>query len=134
MSLLPSIPNPYLEAFTVGVLYGLAFCTSACLPYGASYIAGIKAGFRKGVTVTAIYNVGRIAAYAVIGSIAGLLRSFVSDAFFETYQAVFSVIFGVVVILIGISIFFKKTSCSTCVPKKVEPQGGLDVFRQNFDV
>ena len=134
MTGLEQISNPYLASLTFGLLYGFTVCTSACLPYVASYIAGIKAGFRKGVTVTAIYNVGRIAAYAVIGSIAGLLRSFVSDAFFETYQAVFSVIFGVVVILIGISIFFKKTSCSTCVPKKVEPQGGLDVFRQNFDV
>jgi sulfite exporter TauE/SafE len=134
MTGLEQISNPYIASLTFGLLYGFTVCTSACLPYVASYIAGIKAGFRKGVTVTAIYNVGRIAAYAVIGSIAGLLRSFVSDAFFETYQTVFSAIFGVVVILIGISIFFKKTSCSTCMPKKAEPQGGLEVVKQNFDV
>lgn len=41
MSLLPEIPNPYLEAFAIGLLYGLVFYTSACLPYVTSYIAGI---------------------------------------------------------------------------------------------
>jgi sulfite exporter TauE/SafE len=134
MTGLEQISNPYIASLAFGLLYGFSVCPSACLPYVASYIAGIKAGFRKGVAVTAIYNVGRIAAYAVIGSIAGLLKSFVSDAFFETYQTLFSIIFGVVVILIGISIFFKKSSCSTCVPKKVEPRGGLEAFRQHFDV
>jgi hypothetical protein len=33
MSLLPEIPNPYLEALAVGLLYGLVFCTSTCLLY-----------------------------------------------------------------------------------------------------
>ena len=134
MTGIEQISNPYIASLAFGLLYGFSVCTSACLPYLASYIAGTKAGFRKGVTITAIYNVGRIAAYAVIGSIAGLLTTFVSDAFFETYQTVFSIIFGFVVILIGISIFFKKTSCSTCMPKRVESQGGLEVFRRNFDI
>jgi sulfite exporter TauE/SafE len=84
--------------------------------------------------VTVIYNSGRIVAYAVIGSIAGLLSTFVNAAFFETYQTIFSIIFGFVVIFIGISTFFKKASCNTCIPKNVESQGGLGNFRQNFDV
>ena len=134
MTVLEQISNPYLASIMLGMLYGLTVCTSACLPYVASYIAGIKAGFRRGVMVTAIYNSGRIVAYAVIGSIAGLLRSLVNDAFFETYQTIFSVIFGFVVIFIGVSIFFKKTSCSTCMPKNVEQHGSLESFKQNFDV
>jgi hypothetical protein len=48
MSLVPGVPNPYLAAFVGGLFYGLAFCTSACLPFIASYIAGIGAGFRRG--------------------------------------------------------------------------------------
>ena len=134
MSVLEQISNPYVASLTLGLLYGFTVCTSACLPYVASYIAGIKAGFRKGVTVTAIYNLGRVAAYAVIGTLAGLLKSFVDDAFFETYQTIFSGIFGAVVIVIGVSIFFKKQSCGTCMPQKVEAKGGLDAFKQNFDV
>ena len=134
MSVLEQIANPYLASFALGLLYGFTVCTSSCLPYLASYIAGIKAGFRKGLTITAIYNTGRIAAYAVIGTIAGLLRTLVDKAIFETYQTVFSAIFAVVVIVIGISILFKKGSCSTCVPENFEPQKGLEGFRQHFDV
>ncbi|HDQ06885.1 MAG TPA: sulfite exporter TauE/SafE family protein [Candidatus Bathyarchaeota archaeon] len=134
MTVLEQISNPYVASLALGLLYGFTVCTSACLPYVASYIAGIKAGFRKGVAVTAVYNSGRIVAYAVIGSIAGLLRTFINDAFFETYQTVFSLIFGFVVILIGINIFFKKPSCNTCMPKNVEAQGGFHSFRQNFDL
>ncbi|PVX26497.1 MAG: hypothetical protein CW716_05830 [Candidatus Bathyarchaeum sp.] len=134
MSVLEQISNPYLASLALGLLYGFTVCTSSCLPYLASYIAGIKAGFRKGVTVTAIYNTGRIAAYAVIGTIAGLLRTLVDEAFFETYQTIFSAIFAIAVIAIGVSIFFKKSSCNTCVPENVEPQSGLEGFRQKFDV
>ena len=134
MTGLEQISNPYLASLVLGLLYGLTFCTSACLPYVASYIAGIKAGFRKGVEVTAIYNSGRIAAYAVIGSTAGLLKTFVNDAFFGTYQTVFSVVFGVVVIIIGASIFFKKPSCSGCAAKDAQQQGSLKFLWRNFDV
>jgi cytochrome c-type biogenesis protein len=134
MSVLEQIANPYLASLALGLLYGFVVCTSSCLPYLASYIAGIKAGFRKGLTITAIYNAGRVAAYAVIGTIAGLLRTLVDEAFFETYQAIFSVIFAIVIIVIGVSIFFKKSSCNTCVPENVEHKGGLEGFRQHFDV
>jgi hypothetical protein len=37
MSLVPAIPNPYLEAFAAKSLYGLVFCALTCLPYVASY-------------------------------------------------------------------------------------------------
>jgi len=134
MSVLEQIANPYLASLALGLLYGFTICTSSCLPYLASYIAGIKAGFHKALTITAIYNTGRIAAYAVIGTIAGFLRTLVDEAIFETYQTIFSAIFAVIVIIIGISIIFKKGSCSTCVPENVEPQRGLEGFRQNFDV
>ncbi|MBN1784320.1 MAG: sulfite exporter TauE/SafE family protein [Candidatus Bathyarchaeota archaeon] len=134
MSVLEQIANPYLASLALGLLYGFTVCTSSCLPYLASYIAGIKAGFRRALTVTAIYNIGRIAAYAVIGTIAGLLRTLLDEAIFEMYQTIFSAIFAVVVIVIGISILFKKGSCSNCVQENLEPQRGLEGFRQQFDV
>jgi len=56
MTVLQQISNPYLASLILGLLYGLTFCTSACLPYVTSYIAGIGTGFRKGVTVTSIYK------------------------------------------------------------------------------
>lgn len=134
MTLLEQISNPYLASLALGLLYGLTFCTSACLPYIVSYIAGIKAGFRKGVTVTAIYNSGRIVAYAIIGTIVGLFKTFVDDTVFSSYQQLSSVIFGFVVIVIGVSIFYRKPYTNTCVAKNVEPQGILKTVKQRFDV
>ena len=118
MSLIPEISNPYLGAFAGGLLYGLVVCTSACLPYVTSYIAGIGAGFRKGVTVTLIFNSGRIVAYALIGGLIGLFSSlfrlFVSDAAIAPFQIYSSLAFGIVTIVIGASILLKaKKPCDS---------------------
>lgn len=118
MSLIPEISNPFIAAFAGGLLYGLVFCTSACLPYVTSYIAGIGAGFRKGVAVTLIYNSGRITAYALIGGLiglfSGLFRLFVTETTVSPFQIYSSFAFGIVSIVIGISILLKNRSSSSC--------------------
>lgn len=125
MSLMPAVANPYLEAFAVGVLYGLAFCTSACLPYIASYIAGIGAGFRKGVLLTLIYNSGRVTAYALVGGLIGVLsgafRLVVNEATFSSFQEYSSYALSIITIAIGVSILRKNRSASCeCKPKEAE--------------
>lgn len=138
MSLIPEIPNPYLEAFAVGLLYGIVFCTSACLPYIASYIAGIGAGFRKGVTVTLVYNSGRVTAYALIGGLIGILSSvfrlLVSEGSISPIQEYSSYAFGIVTIVIGISILLKNRSPScNCNPKDGK-NSGVQKMGGRFDV
>ena len=138
MSLMPEISNSYLEAFAVGLLYGLVFCTSACLPYIASYIAGIGAGFRKGVFVTLIYNSGRVAAYALVGGLIGVLsgvfRFLVDEAVVSSFQEYSSYAFGIVTIAIGISILQKNRSASCeCSLKDGEKLGTASKSRR-FDV
>jgi hypothetical protein len=56
MTVLEQNSNPYLASLILGLLYGLTFCASACLPHIISYIAGIEAGFKKGITVTSNYK------------------------------------------------------------------------------
>jgi sulfite exporter TauE/SafE len=115
MTMLPQAGNPYLASLALGLFYGLTFCTSTCLPYIISYIAGIKAGFRKGIIVTSIYNLGRVAAYTVMGILIGLFKMFVSDTFFFAYQKYAFAAFGVTITVIGTSILLsKKTSTHTC--------------------
>lgn len=138
MSLVPGIPNPYLAAFVGGLFYGLAFCTSACLPFIASYIAGIGAGFRRGIIVTLTYNSGRIAAYAMIGGAIGILsagfRFLVSEASLLPFQQYSSFAFGIVTIVIGVSILLKSRNL-TCdhvakgsvSPSAINPSRGFDV-------
>ena len=122
MSLLPEISNPYVGAFAVGLLYGTVFCTSTCLPYIASYIAGVGADFRKGVIATLIYNLGRVTAYALIGGavgiFSGVFRSVVSEASFSVFQQYSSYGFGIVTIIIGVSILLKsRLNPHGCNPK-----------------
>jgi len=111
MSLIPEISNPYLGAFTGGLLYGLVVCTASCLPIVTSYIAGVGAGFGKGVKITLIFNSGRVLAYALIGGLmglfSGLFRLFVSDAAISPFQIYSSFAFGIVTIIIGANIFLK---------------------------
>jgi cytochrome c-type biogenesis protein len=118
MSLIPEISNPYLGAFAGGLLYGMVVCTASCLPYIASYIAGIGAGFRKSVGITLIFNSGRVAGYALIGGLIGLssalFRLFVSTAVISPFQIYSSLAFGIVTLIIGASILlkYKSPSCN----------------------
>jgi hypothetical protein len=41
MTVLEQNSNPYTASPILGLLYGLTFCASACLPRVISYIAGI---------------------------------------------------------------------------------------------
>jgi thiol:disulfide interchange protein DsbD len=135
---MPEIANPYFEAFAVGVLNGLVFCTSTCLPYIASYIAGIGADFRKGVLVTLIYNSGRITAYALVGGLIGILsgafRLLIDETAIASFQEYSSYAFGIVTIAIGISILYKNRSPSCeCTPKDGEKLDAIGK-RRRFDV
>ncbi len=138
MSLVQGISNTYLGAFVNGLFYGLAFCTSACLPYVASYIAGVGAGFRRGITITLAYNSGRIIAYAVIGAAIGVLSSafrfLLSESSLLPFQQYSSLAFGAVTIVIGVMILLqsRKLTCNHTAEDKVtkntsKPSRGFDL-------
>jgi thiol:disulfide interchange protein DsbD len=138
MSVLPGIPNPYVEAFAVGLLFGLVSCTATCLPYIASYIAGIGAGFRKGVITTLIFNSGRITAYAVIGLLISLLisvfRFLVNESSLSAFQQYSSYGFGIVTVIIGVSILLKsKLNPNDCNPQS-DKNSDLKKTGRRFDV
>jgi len=136
MSLVPGIPNPYLSAFGTGLLYGLAFCTSACLPYVACYIAGVGAGFRRSVLITLSYNSGRITAYAVVGGIVGslsaLFRIATSETSLQPLQEYSSIAFGIVTIILGAHIIVKSRSNSCELQDAEKNQSNKNIGR--FDI
>lgn len=124
MSLIPHFSNPYLGALAGGLLYGLAVCTASCLPYIASYIAGVGAGFRKGFGLTLVFTSGRLMGYALIGAVvglfSGLLRLLVSGTTFSPFQAYASVAFGVVTIIIGVSVLVKYRQPCECNSSQIK--------------
>ncbi|MEJ2126689.1 MAG: sulfite exporter TauE/SafE family protein [Candidatus Bathyarchaeota archaeon] len=134
MTVLEQISDPYLGSLVFGLLYGLTFCASSCLPYIISYIAGIGAGFKQGVIVTTIYNAGRIVAYAIIGTIVGLLSAVVSEDFFSSYQQYSAVAFSAITVLIGATILMKKQN-SSCDCKEQKPDRfGIAKLTDRFDL
>jgi cytochrome c-type biogenesis protein len=134
----PEISNPYLGAFTIGVFYGLVVCTASCLPYLTSYIAGIGAGFKKGVKATLIFNSGRILAYALIGGLIGLfsgLISLVAPEAILPFQVYASLVFGIVTVAIGASILLKARKphqCSIQSGVNMVASGRIGRFRFDF--
>jgi len=133
MTVLQQISNPYLASLVLGLLYGLTFCASACLPYIISYIAGIGAGFKKGVIITTVYNSGRIVAYAIIGTTVGLLGTVISEEFFSSYQQYSSIAFGAVIVVVGVNILMKKVGTCTCTTKEPD-RLGVSKLTQRFDI
>lgn len=111
----------YLEALTIGLLYGTIFCTSECLPIIASYIAGTGAGLRKGIVITVVYNLGRIISYALIGVLFGFIGGSVGflldDSAFASFRVYSSYFIGIITILIGIHILLKNKKNSICEKK-----------------
>jgi cytochrome c-type biogenesis protein len=120
MSFLPEIANPYIAAIVGGFVYGLFYCTSTCLPYVASYIAGINAGFRKGVSVTVIFNAGRITAYALIGAAVGALKLLADQSVQSAFQTYGTLVFSIVSIIVGIVILVRKPSAHTCIAQNIK--------------
>ncbi|MEM3162278.1 MAG: sulfite exporter TauE/SafE family protein [Candidatus Bathyarchaeia archaeon] len=100
--------NAYIASLLFGLFYGLGFCASACLPYLTGYIAGIGAGFRRGVFVTATYNMGRVAAYTFIGWLAYAFKLFLNETAVQLYQKYASLTFGLLTIIVGITIILGK--------------------------
>jgi len=138
MSLVPTTPNPFLEAFIVGVFYGSVVCVSSCLPYVAGYIAGVGAGFRRGVMITLTFSSGRLAAYALIGGAVGLLsgalRLIVSAEALLPFQQYSSIAFGVVTIIIGLIMLLKiKSSPCNCPAENPGTMSGKRLS-QRFDL
>jgi sulfite exporter TauE/SafE len=127
MSLIPEIPsisNPYLLALVVGLIYGLFFCTASCLPYLAGYIAGIGAGFRRGTTVTLIFNLGRLTAYTIVGAIvaiiSGVFGFLLTEKAMVPIQKYSSYAFAAVTIAIGVSLLLKTRSQGSCAQTQVD--------------
>ena len=132
MALIEQISNPYLGSLIVGFVYGITFCTTACLPYIISYLAGIKSGYREAVIVTFIYNSGRIVAYAIVGTVIAFFANFFEILFFNYYEKFSSIIFGSLVVLIGLSILLNKNSNSCSLKNR---SGGIvNSLRMKFDL
>ena len=136
MSAIPEISNPYIGSFAIGLIYGLGVCTASCLPIVAGYIAGIGAGFRKGVRVTLIFNSGRVLGYALIGLLIGLLSgliTLVDPNVLSPFQIYSSIIFGAITVAIGGSMLLKSRKPHECNIQGADMPQASKIGRFGFD-
>jgi sulfite exporter TauE/SafE len=99
----------------------MVVCTAACVPYLASYIAGVGAGFRKGIGITMIFNSGRITGYALLGALvgvfSGLFKLLAAGTAISPLQTYSSLIFGILTMAIGVFVLAKYRSAKCdCKP------------------
>ena len=62
----------WISAWLLGLSVGLATCTLTCLPYMGSWALGRGEGGGVAVLDTAAFALGKIAAYATLGGLAGV--------------------------------------------------------------
>jgi len=95
--------SPYLGVFTIGLIYGLTYCSFICLPYLGTYIMATQEGFKKGLRSTLIFISARIITYTSLGGVCGYLGRTALEKI-DPKQTLFT--FGSVIIVIGLLVFF----------------------------
>jgi sulfite exporter TauE/SafE len=108
-TLLPD--QPALDAafyFTTGLLMSLGHCTGMCGPlvsaYAVAQCQGCPSGRKPGLGNFLTYNAGRIASYATIGLILGLVGSAASLDRSQRAQAWLALAVGAVMLLLGLGL------------------------------
>lgn len=98
-----------MQLFAIGLTFALGGpCLLVCAPVLLAYITGTKRRWGDALRDIAIFMSGRLIAYIILGAVAGvsggLLRQFTGSSF----PALFKIAAGVISIMLGIMIFFKK--------------------------
>jgi cytochrome c-type biogenesis protein len=72
-------PDAWL-VWLLGLSMGLTACTVTCLPFMGTWIIGRGIGTRAALTDTGAFVLGRLAAYSVLGGMAGAFGSWLTGA------------------------------------------------------
>ncbi len=81
--LLASALPTHLDWFGVwllGLSMGLTACTITCLPYLGSWVLGRGLGARAALYDTALFLLGRVSAYSLLGALAGAFSGWLTQA------------------------------------------------------
>ena len=89
-----------IEAFILGILYGLGPCTLSCAPLIVPLIMNTAKNKTQGIIHSIIFSLGRVLTYTFLGFLAGLIGYTLDISSSKK-------IIGVFIIVLGILIFFK---------------------------
>lgn len=95
-------------ALIAGLAFGAGPCNVTCLPYlGPVFLQGD--GIRQSWRIILPFTLGRLGGYTTLGLAAGLAGQAVTEII---QSSVAGWILGIAAILVGMSLIFKKSSCS----------------------
>jgi len=89
----------FLEALTLGLLYGFGPCVSTCAPVIVPVVASTSKNYKEGLIATLIFSLAKVISYTILGGISGLLGT--QFAGYVSNQVV-----GVIMILLAAFIYF----------------------------
>lgn len=93
-----------LFLFISGLVLGSGPCIGFCAPILAGYVAAYKTSLRKAVVSYVVFSSAKIVSYMIVGALCGIFAGIFNSPYFEKYLYGVSLILGIFVFFIGVSI------------------------------
>ncbi|MBW2990788.1 sulfite exporter TauE/SafE family protein [Candidatus Woesearchaeota archaeon] len=106
--------NLIIQAFVLGIIYGLGPCTISCAPVLVPIVMTASKNWKQGLIYTLVFSLGRVIVYVLLGMLMGALGKTL-----EIYIS--NKIIGIFFALLGIALFFKVHT--RCLVSKVKITG-----------
>jgi len=102
--------------FLLGMVNGMTVCSLSCMPVLGSYLIITGNGFGDGVVSAFSFTGGKTVAYTLLGGLAALFGTMLSEAELPYVK----IVFGTLLVAAGLSIpFIEKVSCVTGCSRKI---------------
>ncbi len=115
----------YIDAFLVGLTYGLTVCSWSCLPYIGPYVMGGDGGFVRGIRSAFVFSLGKLISYAALGAAAGYFGSMLSGNYRDFFQGASAL---VILWLGGSMLFEEQGRCGKSKHAIWFKQGGVQLL------
>ncbi len=104
------------ELFLAGLSLGWGPCLAYCAVIITPYMAGTKTGWKKGLRNSIVFSAGRLAAYMLLGALAGFSGKIFSSLYLAgNFSNYIQTAGGIYIFLIGIAVIAgKSSSISLC--------------------
>lgn len=116
-ALIGAVPTKldWFGVWLLGLSMGLTACTITCLPFLGSWVLGRGLSARAAFLDTAVFLLGRVSAYTVLGAVAGMLGGWLA-AVLEAHAG--QIIIGVAATVAGLWLLRPDTAHAPCGPAR----------------
>jgi sulfite exporter TauE/SafE len=91
--------NILIEAFVLGIVYGLGPCTFSCAPILVPIVMSTSKSYKEGLLYTLVFSFGRVVVYTILGIMMGAIGKLLNVSFPNWLMGSF-------MLLLGVALFF----------------------------